>query len=45
MADVKDGYGASLVVEFVCHPVISDADTPSFPGGQLEASMRPLILS
>jgi len=45
MADMKDGYGASLVVEFVYHPVISDADSPSFPGCQLEASMRPLDLS
>ncbi len=45
MADMKDGYGALLVVDFVHHPVVSDADAPSFPGGQLKASMRPLILS
>jgi len=43
MADMKNHYGALLVVDFVHQAVVSDTDAPPFPGGQLEASLWPRI--
>ena len=45
MADMKNRYGAPLVVDLVHYPLVTDANAPSLPGGQLQASLWPRILS
>jgi hypothetical protein len=34
-----------LVVDFVNHPQIANADTPSFPGGKLQAPGWPWVIA
>ena len=43
MADVENGYGLHFIVDFINHPVISNAKAPAFSPSELPAPTRSLV--